>query len=67
MDAGTADIIRLTGISFKIPNKGKHLTQEVAVSYWGLYTTLVLVAQNIFQMSESINVTRPWLVRGRCR
>jgi len=67
MNVRTADITRPTSTSFKIPNKRMHLTKEVEVNYWGLYTTLVLVAQNIFQMFKSINVTRPWLVRKKCR
>jgi len=61
MNVRTADIARRSCTSFKIPNKRMHLTQEVEVSYWGLYVTLVLVAQNIFQMFKSINVTRAWL------
>jgi len=67
MNVRTPDITRLTSTSFKIPNKRMHLTQEVELSYGGLYTTFVLVAQNIFQMFKSINVTRPWLVRKSCR
>lgn len=59
MNVRTADATRRTSTSFKFPNKRMRLTQEVEVSYWGLYTTLVLVAQNIFQMFKSINVTRP--------
>jgi hypothetical protein len=56
MNVRTADITRRKSTSFKIPNKRMHLTQEVEVSYWGLYTTLVLVAENIFQMFKSINL-----------
>jgi len=67
MNVRTVDITRRASTSFKIPNKRMHLTQEVEVSYWGLYATLVLVAQNMFQIFKSINVTRPWLARKRCR
>ena len=58
LNVRTADITRRSSTSFTFPNKRMHLTQGVAVSYWGLYATLVLVAQNIFQMFKSINVTR---------
>lgn len=65
MDFPTTDITRRTSITFKIPNKRMHLTQEVEVSYWGWYTIMVLVAQNIFQRFKSI-VTRHWFIRMRC-